>query len=56
MEESDEVLKWRLTTNKNIGERRARTESLKWLRLGEEEGESIYARTYNPGLWIKPGL
>jgi len=26
----------------------------KWLRLGEEKGESTYARTCSPGLWLKP--
>jgi hypothetical protein len=39
MEESDEVLIWRPTTSKNTGDPRARTESLKWLGLAEEEGE-----------------
>jgi hypothetical protein len=42
MEESDEVLKWRPTTSKNIGDQRTRTESLKWLGLEEEEGERVY--------------
>jgi hypothetical protein len=42
MEESDDVLKWRLTTSKNTGDRRARTKRLKWLGLGEEEGERVY--------------
>jgi hypothetical protein len=35
----------------------ARTKSLKWLRLGQEDGEkSIYARTCSPGWWFKPWL
>jgi hypothetical protein len=56
MEESNEVLKWRPVTSKNT-RRRARIESLKWLGLGQEEGEkSIYARTYSPGWWLKPRL
>jgi hypothetical protein len=42
MEESDEVLKWWPTMSKNTGDRRARTKSLKWLGLGEEDGERVY--------------
>jgi hypothetical protein len=42
MEESDKALKWRSAMSKNTGDRQARTESLKWLGLGEEEGEIVY--------------
>ena len=46
--------------------RRARTESLKWLGLGEEESYiysvALYSRwvattgTFSPGWWLQPGL
>jgi hypothetical protein len=50
MEESNEVLKWRPATSKN-------RELMKWLMLGEEEGEkSIHARTCSPSWWFKPRL
>jgi hypothetical protein len=42
MEELDEVLNWWPATSKNTGDRRARTENLKWLGLEEEEGERVY--------------